>query len=105
MRIFTKKSFEFKNADGEKVTTRPLDFADVPDWVTSDPLFAWGKKDGDITVTGTAQDEKAATDAAEADAAAKAAAAKAAVDAEEKTKADSAAKDAAAPADDAKKGK
>ncbi|CQR71675.1 hypothetical protein SOV_04710 [Sporomusa ovata DSM 2662] len=77
MRIFTKKSFEFKNADGEAVVTRPLDFAEVPDWVTLDPIFVWGKKDGDITVTETAKEEGAAEKAAEdtdADAKAKAAA-------------------------------
>ncbi len=60
MRIFTKKSFEFKNADGEKVITRPLDFADVPDWAKQDPIFGWGVADGDITVTETVKDEAAA---------------------------------------------
>lgn len=60
MRIFTKKAFEFKNAVGEKVTTRPLDFTDVPEWAAKDPIFGWGVKDGDIMVTETAKDEAAA---------------------------------------------
>lgn len=66
MRIFTKKSFEFKNGDGEKVTTRPLDFTDVPEWAKNDPIFGWGLKDGDITVTETAKEESAAEKAAAA---------------------------------------
>ncbi|MDU4960191.1 MAG: hypothetical protein E6X17_05970 [Sporomusaceae bacterium] len=66
MRIFTKKSFEFKNvAAGEKVRTRPLEFADVPDWAREDPVFAWGVKDGDITIAETAQDEAAIEKAAD----------------------------------------
>lgn len=64
MRIFTKKAFEFKNADGGRVVTRPLDFADVPDWVTQDPIFEWGVDDGDITVTETRKEEAAAEKAA-----------------------------------------
>lgn len=88
MRIFTKKAFEFKNADGEKVVTRPLDFADVPDWVVNDPIFGWGKKDGDITVAETSKEEAAAEKAAEdIDAQAKASAEDAAK-AEEKAKAE-----------------
>jgi hypothetical protein len=59
MQIFTKKAFEFKNAAGEKVTTRPFDFTDVPNWVKKDPIFAWGVKDGDIRVTETAKEKKA----------------------------------------------
>lgn len=64
MRIFTKKSFEFKNAAGEKVLTRPLDFSDVPDWAAQDLIFAWGVQDGDITVTESPKQEKAAGKAA-----------------------------------------
>ena len=87
MRIFTKKSFEFKNAAGEKVVTQPLSFADVPDWAAKDPIFSWGKKDGDIIVTETAKEEAAAEKAA-AEAAAKAdAEAKAKVEADDKAKA------------------
>ena len=65
MRIFTKKSFEFKNqATGEKAVTRPLDFTEVPDWAAKDPIFGWGVKDGDITVAETAKDERLAEKAA-----------------------------------------
>jgi hypothetical protein len=71
MRIFTKKAFEFKNAAGEKVVTQPLSFTDVPDWAAKDPIFGWGVKDGDITVTETAKDEKAVETEAPAKSAAK----------------------------------
>ncbi len=67
MRIFTKKSFEFKNADGDKIVTRPLDFADVPDWAKQDPIFGWGVKSGDITVTESVKEESSAEDAAAAE--------------------------------------
>jgi len=59
MLIFTKKSFEFKNASGEKVVTKALDFTEVPNWVKKDPIFAWGIKDGSIRVTETTKDKKA----------------------------------------------
>ncbi|WP_371378897.1 hypothetical protein [Sporomusa aerivorans] len=81
MRIYTKKSFEFKNVAGDKVVTQPLSFTDVPDWAAKDQIFKWGKEDGDIMVTETAKEEAAAektaddTDAqtiADAEAAAKA---------------------------------
>jgi hypothetical protein len=68
MQIFTKKAFEFKNATGEKVVTRPLDFADVPNWVKKDPIFAWGVKDGDIRVTEITKEKKAAEKEAAGDA-------------------------------------
>lgn len=64
MRIFTKKSFAFKNNSGDSVVTRPLDFADVPDWVANDLIFTWGVADGDITVTESPKQEKAAGKAA-----------------------------------------
>lgn len=64
MQIFTKKSFEFKNPSGEKVVTKALDFNSVPDWVKKDPIFNWGKADGDILVTETAKEKKAAEKAA-----------------------------------------
>lgn len=58
MRIFTKKSFEFKNSEGGSVTTAPLAFHTVPDWVAEDNMFKWGAADGDIEVIETKQDEK-----------------------------------------------
>ena len=64
MRIFTKKSFEFKNDSGDSVITRPLDFIDVPDWAAKDPIFDWGVADGDITVTESPKQEQAAGKAA-----------------------------------------
>lgn len=82
MRIFTKKAFEFKNADGERVVTRPLDFAEVPAWVVSDPIFDWGVKDGDITVAESSKEDKAAKDKTAED---KAAAAEATDETKKKT--------------------
>jgi hypothetical protein len=68
MRVFAKKSFEFKltgNKDGrqvvaEKVTTSPLSFCDLPDWVVQDPLFHWARKDGDIELIQSKAEERLA---------------------------------------------
>lgn len=57
MRIFTKKSFEFENAE-EKVVTSPLAIQDVPAWVKDNWLFKMAKKDGDVEIIGSAKDEK-----------------------------------------------
>ncbi|GAB6170555.1 hypothetical protein JCM15765_03860 [Paradesulfitobacterium aromaticivorans] len=66
MRVFAKKAFEFtrrESKDGqqvvaEKVTTSPLKFCDLPDWVQKDPMFAWARQDGDIELIQTAADQK-----------------------------------------------
>ncbi|WP_035213386.1 hypothetical protein [Desulfitobacterium hafniense] len=56
IRVFAKKAFEFSNgevdAKGVRVTakTRPLDFAELPDWAEKDPLFGWAQADGDLEV-------------------------------------------------------
>lgn len=68
MRVFAKKSFEFKRygeKDGqkvvtEKVTTFCFAFCDLPDWVENDPMFGWAKKDGDIEIIQDRKDERAA---------------------------------------------
>lgn len=51
MRIFTKKAFKFQDrANGKHVSTKHLQFADVPDWVERDLIFQWGVADGDIEI-------------------------------------------------------
>lgn len=57
MRIFTKKSFKFRSGD-EAVTTAALSFADVPDWVEKDPIFALALKDKAIEIVEGKADEK-----------------------------------------------
>jgi hypothetical protein len=62
MRIFTRKAFQFKNSDGEKITTSPLGFKDVPDWVAKDPLFLLAQKDGSAEIVdGSTATKKTAT--------------------------------------------
>lgn len=60
IQIFTKRSFEFKNAEGGKVVTKPLEFNTVPDWVRKDPILGWGVKDGSIRIIETTKAKKAA---------------------------------------------
>ncbi len=68
MRVFAKKAFEFTRRElkdgmmvvAEKATTLPLSFKDLPDWVTSDPMFDWARSDGDIEIIQNQADEKSA---------------------------------------------
>jgi hypothetical protein len=48
MRIFSTKAFAFQGSDGEVVAVRPLDFAEVPDWVEKSLMWHWALKDGDV---------------------------------------------------------
>lgn len=49
MRVFTKKTLEFKNREtGKTVRTPVLDFCDLPEWAIKDPLYGWAKADGDL---------------------------------------------------------
>jgi len=57
MRIFTKKSFKFR-LGSESVTTKALSFADVPEWVEKDPIFALALKDKAIEIVDSKADEK-----------------------------------------------
>lgn len=50
MRIFTKKTFEFKDGNGGSVTTAPLAFHTVPDSCAEDQMFKWAVADGDVEV-------------------------------------------------------
>jgi len=66
MRVFAKKAFEFTQwgeKEGQKVvvekaTTLPFSFCDLPDWVQYDPMFGWARKDGDIEIVQSKEDEK-----------------------------------------------
>ncbi len=68
MRVFAKKAFEFKayeEKDGQQVvantvTTSPLSFCDLPEWVRQDPMFGWARQDSDIEIIANRADEKAA---------------------------------------------
>ena len=58
MRVFTKKAFKFvRTPGGEFVTTKALNFADLPDWVVNDPMFGWAKSEGSIEVIESRSDE------------------------------------------------
>jgi hypothetical protein len=95
MRIFTKKAFQFKNSSGEKITTSPLAFQDVPDWVAKNDLFKLAQKDGSAEIIESSKEEKAAEKAAAVKAAKEAAAAeKAAKEVAEKAAKDEAEKKA-----------
>lgn len=49
MRIFAKRNLGFRNPDsGEIIIVRKFAFEEVPDWVKSDPMFAWAISSGDI---------------------------------------------------------
>ena len=51
VRIFAKKAIGFRNHETNQVIpVRALDFAELPDWVTQDPMFDWAKADGTIDV-------------------------------------------------------
>ncbi|MHB9004718.1 MAG: hypothetical protein ACYC6C_11765 [Coriobacteriia bacterium] len=73
-RVFARKSFEFvrrEKKDGvmvvaESVTTSPLSFVNLPDWVVNDPMYTWARNDGDIEVMQSREDEKVAELAASA---------------------------------------
>jgi hypothetical protein len=58
MRIFARKTFEFENTDGEKVTVKMASFATVPDWAEKTPIFALALKDESIVVITNKEDEK-----------------------------------------------
>lgn len=47
MRIFTKRAFKFR-VEGNAVSTAALSFADVPEWVTKDPIFPLAVEEGAI---------------------------------------------------------
>ena len=52
-RVFAKKRLEFKNRDtGDTAATSMLDFCDLPDWATGDPLYQWAKASGDLDEMG-----------------------------------------------------
>ena len=51
MRIFTEKKLEFRHpVTGETFATRLKSFADAPEWIEKDPLFAWAVKEGSLIV-------------------------------------------------------
>jgi hypothetical protein len=58
IRVFSRKTFEFAqyvSKDGmqtreNRVTVRPAQVVDLPDWVKGDPLFSWAVKDGDLSI-------------------------------------------------------
>lgn len=50
MRIMSRKTLEFTNAEGGVFRADPLVICDAPDWVARDPLFGWGVKDESIEV-------------------------------------------------------
>ena len=53
MRVFAKKRLEFKNrGTGDTAATSILDFCDLPDWATKDPLYQWAKASGDLEELG-----------------------------------------------------
>lgn len=59
MRIFTKKAYKFLDRQtGASVKTRPFEFADVPDWVQNDPIFALARKEKSIEVIETKERQK-----------------------------------------------
>lgn len=53
MRIFSKKTFLFKDGESE-VKVRNKDIIDVPDWIAKTPLFKLAEKSGDIQVMDSA---------------------------------------------------
>lgn len=58
MRVFTKKAFKFvRTPGGEFVTTKALNFTDLPDWVVNDPMFGWARAEGSIEVIESRSDE------------------------------------------------
>lgn len=57
MRIFAKKAFRFRGGD-KAVSVAALSFADVPDWVKKDPIFALAVKEGSIELISSKADEK-----------------------------------------------
>lgn len=51
VRIFAKKAIGFRNHETNQIIpVRALDFAELPDWVTQDPMFDWAKADSTIDV-------------------------------------------------------
>lgn len=47
--IIAKKALGFRNNEtNEIVTVRPLDIAQVPDWVVNDSMYKWGLAEGAI---------------------------------------------------------
>lgn len=51
VRVFAKKAIGFRNHETNQIIpVRALDFAELPDWVTQDPMFDWAKADGTIDV-------------------------------------------------------
>jgi hypothetical protein len=57
MRIFAKKAFRFRGGD-KAVSVAALSFADVPDWVKKDPIFALAVKEGSIELINSKADER-----------------------------------------------
>ncbi|HBC94382.1 MAG TPA: hypothetical protein DCZ10_16150 [Pelotomaculum sp.] len=74
MRVFAKKSYEFKRYEtkngqkvaAEKVATSPLSFCDLPDWVAEDRMFQWARSSGNIEILASKADEKLAEQKASA---------------------------------------
>lgn len=55
VRVFAKKAIGFRNHETNQIIpVRALDFAELPDWVTQDPMFDWAKADGTIDVIDSA---------------------------------------------------
>lgn len=58
IRVFTKKAFRFMNPDQNApdnerfVDTKPLAFAELPEWAAKDKMFEWAQADGDLEVMG-----------------------------------------------------
>lgn len=53
MRVFSKKNFTFSNPEtGETFRLRALDFAELPEWAKTDPLFGWAIQEESLEVFG-----------------------------------------------------
>ena len=51
MRVFSKKALGFRNFEtNEILVVRPLEFAELPEWVKKDPLYAWAIQEGTLSV-------------------------------------------------------
>ncbi len=71
--IISKKKLAFRNPDASSEKDRffmaePLVMAAAPDWVAMDPMYAWAKETGTLTVMGPepAPDKKAKAKKADA---------------------------------------
>lgn len=60
IRIYAKKAYEFKNADGDTFSCPHSYIGPAPAWVKSDDLFKLAQKSGNIEEITTREDEKRA---------------------------------------------